>query len=135
MSSKDLMSTKQEVIDSLLACLLVICRINGVAITKDALTAGLPLEDGCITPALVKRAVARAKMVSNILKKPLNSIRAEFMPSILLLKVEEACVMLGWDADKQNASVIFPELGDAEIKVPLQDLEQRYSGYAIVIKP
>lgn len=135
MSSKDLMSTKQEVIDSLLACLLVICRINGVAITKDALTAGLPLEDGCITPALVKRAVARAKMVSNILKKPLNSIRAEFMPSILLLKDEEACVLLGWDADKQNASVIFPELGDAEIKVPLQDLEQRYSGYAIVIKP
>ena len=130
-----MMSTKQEVIDSLLACLLVICRINGVAITKDALTAGLPLEDGCITPALVKRAVARAKMVSNILKKPLNSIRAEFMPSILLLKDEEACVLLGWDADKQNASVIFPELGDAEIKVPLQDLEQRYSGYAIVIKP
>lgn len=123
------------VVDSLLACLLVICRIHGVAITKDALTAGLPLGDGGMTPALVKRAAARANLVSNVLKKPLNAIRAEFMPTILLLNDEEACVLLGWDADKQNASVIFPELGDSEVKLPRQALEERYSGYAIVAKP
>jgi len=122
-------------IDSLLACLLVICRIHGVAITKDALTAGLPLRESGMTPALVKRAAARANLVSNILKKRLNAIRAEFMPCILLLKDEEACVLLGWDADKQNASVIFPELGDAEVKLSMQALEERYSGYAIVAKP
>lgn len=135
MNSEDLASTKQDVADSLLACLLVICRIHGIAITKDALSAGLPLGDGRITPSLVKRAVSRAKMVSSVLKKPLHSIRAEFMPSILLLKDEEACVILGWDSDKQNASVIFPELGDAEVKVPVNDLEQLYSGYSIVVKP
>ncbi|MES2014010.1 MAG: type I secretion system permease/ATPase [Pseudomonadota bacterium] len=122
-------------VDSLLACLLVICRIHGVAITKDALTAGLPLRESGMTPALVKRAAARANLVSNILKKRLNAIRAEFMPCILLLKDEEACVLLGWDADKQNASVIFPELGDAEVKLSMQALEERYSGYAIVAKP
>ncbi len=135
MNLENLASTKQESADSLLACLLVICRIHGIAITKDALSAGLPLNEGRITPALVKRAVSRAKMVSNILKKPLDSIRSEFMPSILLLKDEEACVILGWDADKQNANVIFPELGDAEIKMPANDLEQLYSGYSIVVKP
>jgi len=126
---------EETVIDSLVASLLVICRIHGIAITRDALTAGLPLGTGRMTPALVKRAAARANLVSNLLKKPLAAIRSEFMPCILLLKNEEACVLLGWDADKQNASVIFPELGDAEVKVSAQDLQERYAGYAIVAKP
>ncbi|MGZ8252795.1 MAG: type I secretion system permease/ATPase [Methylophilaceae bacterium] len=125
----------ETVVDSLLACLLVICRINAVAITRDALTAGLPLADGRMTPALVKRAAARANLVSNVLKKPLAVIRGEFMPCILLLKNEEACLLLGWDAERKNASVIFPELGDAEVKMPAQDLAERYAGYAIVAKP
>ena len=124
-----------NVVDSLLACLQVVCRIHGVAITKDALTAGLPLVEGCMTPILVKRAAARANLASNVLKKPLDAIRSEFMPCILLLKNQEACLLLDWDADKQNASVIFPELGDAEVKVPAQELAERYAGYAIVAKP
>jgi ATP-binding cassette subfamily C protein LapB len=128
-------NTQANEVDSLLACLLVVCRIHGVAITKDALTAGLPLIEGCMTPLLVKRAAARANLASNVFKKPLDAIRSEFMPCILLLKNKEACLLLDWDADKENASVIFPELGDAEVKVPSQELVERYTGYAIVAKP
>ncbi|WP_340123638.1 type I secretion system permease/ATPase [Methylobacter svalbardensis] len=136
MYSEELINNVQaNVVDSLLACLLVVCRIHGVAITKDALTAGLPLVEGCMTPTLVKRAAVRANLASNVLKKPLDAIRSEFMPCILLLKNKEACLLLDWDADKGNASVIFPELGDAEVKVPAQELAERYAGYVIVAKP
>ena len=136
MNPEELINNAQaNVADSLLACLLVVCRIHGVAITKDALTAGLPLVEGCMTPLLVKRAASRANLASNVLKKPLDAIRSEFMPCILLLKNKEACLLLDWDADKENASVIFPELGDAEVKVPAQELVERYAGYAIVAKP
>ncbi|MEO8417921.1 MAG: type I secretion system permease/ATPase [Methylophilaceae bacterium] len=125
---------QSEVVDSLLESLLILCRIHGVAITRGALAAGLPLRDGRLTPALFSRAAARANLVSSVLKKPLEAIRNEFVPAILLLEQEEACLLLGWDADKKNARVVFPELGDAEIRMPIAELAARYDGYAIVAK-
>ena len=124
-----------EVVDSLLGSLLVVCRMHGIATSKDALIAGLPLQQGRITPGLAKRAAERANLVCNVLKKSLNAIRGEFTPAILLLQEEEACLFLGWDADKKNARIIFPELGDAEVLVPMQELAERYAGYVIVAKP
>jgi ATP-binding cassette, subfamily C, bacterial LapB len=121
--------------DSLLSCLQISCRMHGIAISKDALVAGLPLSNGHMTPSLIKRAAERANLVSNVLKKPLKQIHAEFTPAILLLKDEEACLFLGWNESRTNARIIFPELGDAEVSIALDDLYQRYSGYLIVTKP
>lgn len=121
--------------DSLLDSLQLLCRIQGAAISKDALIAGLPLQNGRITPSLVKRAASRANLVSNVLKKPLDILRIEHMPAILLLKQEEACLFLGWDEGKKNARLILPELGETEVLLPASDLVERYSGYTIVAKP
>jgi ATP-binding cassette, subfamily C, bacterial LapB len=121
--------------DSLLGCLLLSCRTHQIATTKDALTAGLPLRDGKMTPALFKRAAERANLNVTTLKKPLNQIRAEFLPVTLLLNNDEACMLTGVDRQAKMASVIYPELGDAEVAVPLDDLLTQYSGYMIVTKP
>ncbi len=121
--------------DSLLGSLLVVCRIHGIAVSKDALIAGLPLHNGRLSPGMVERAAARANLVCNVIEKPLNKIQTEFIPAMLLLKSEEACVFLGWDADEKNARIIFPELGDAEVSVAADDLLNRYAGYVIVAKP
>jgi ATP-binding cassette subfamily C protein LapB len=127
--------TQGAVADSLLESLLTLCRMNGVGISRDALVAGLPLREGRLTPALFKRAAARANLTSTTLKKPLNAIRSEFVPAVLLLEEESACLLIGWDASKKFARVILPELGDAEIRMPIEELASRYSGYAIVAKP
>jgi len=121
--------------DSLLGCLLLACRTHQVATTKDALTAGLPLREGRMTPALFKRAAERANLAVTTLKKPLNQIRAEFLPVTLLLNNDEACMLTGIDVKAKIASVIYPELGDAEVAVPLDDLVTQYAGYMIVTKP
>ncbi|HYN54419.1 MAG TPA: type I secretion system permease/ATPase, partial [Methylotenera sp.] len=102
-------------VDSLLDCLMLLCQLNNVAMTRDALTSGLPLRNGKLTPVLFKRAAERANLVSKIIKKPLKAISSEFLPAVLLLADEEACVLLGWDASRQNARVIFPELGETEV--------------------
>jgi len=130
-------SEKAEVqsVDSLLESLHLLCRIHGVAISKDALSAGLPLNNGHMTPSLVKRAATRANLTAKVLKKSLSTIRAEFAPSILLLEDEEACLFLGWDDKREQATVVFPELGEAQVTIPREELEQRYAGYAIVANP
>jgi ATP-binding cassette subfamily C protein LapB len=127
-------TVSDEVADSLLDSLLLICRIQGVATSKDALVSGLPLRDGKMTPALLKRSAERANLAITILKQPLTHARQEFLPAILLLKDEQACVLTKLDLKNNQAGVIFPELGDAEILLPINELESRCSGYLIVAK-
>ncbi len=130
-----LMENQTNVNDSLLGCLLLACRTHQIATTRDALSAGLPLRNGKITPALFKRAAERANLAVTILKKPLNQIRAEFFPVTLLLSNDEACMLTSIDSQTKIASVIYPELGDAKVAVPLGDLLSQYAGYMIVTKP
>jgi len=120
--------------DSLLECLKLLCQMNGVAMTSDALISGLPLREGKLTPVLFKRAAERANLVSKVIKKPFNAIQAELLPAVLLLNNQEACLLLGWDKLKQNARVIFPEIGETEVLIPAADLATRYAGYTITAK-
>lgn len=122
------------VVDTLLESLFLVCRLHGVATSRDALVAGLPLRDGKMTPALVKRSASRVHLATTILKKSLDKTRQEFLPAILLLKDDEACVVTNVNLENKSAGVIFPELGDAEVLVPLDELTARSAGYFIVAK-
>ena len=131
----DLLRQQSSSGDSLLSCLLLTCRVHQLATTKDALIAGLPLRNGKMTPALFKRAAERANLAVTILKKPINQIRTAFLPVTLLLRNDEACQLVSIDAKNNQARVIYPELGDAEVTVPLAEIVEQYAGYYIVTKP
>ena len=103
--------------------------------TPDALIAGLPLRNGKMTPALFKRAAERMNLSVTTLKRPLNQIRGEFLPVTLLLNDDDACLLTGVDTKTHSARVIYPELGDAELVVPLEEILARYTGYFIATKP
>lgn len=120
--------------DSLLGCLLLACRTHQIATTKDALTAGLPLRNGKMTPALFKRAAERENLVVTILKKPIDKIRLEYLPVTLLLNNDEACKLVSIDTKNNSVRVIHPELGDSEVVVPLAEIATQYAGYIIVTK-
>ncbi len=128
-------SAGHEKVDSLLECLLVLCRVHNVSTSRDALTAGLPMPSGRLTPALFKRAATRAHLTTKVIKKPLLQIPGEFLPIILLLKNEEACLLAGWDADRKNARLILASAPDAEVLLPIEELSDRYMGHAIFVKP
>jgi len=124
----------EGIVDTLLESLFLVCRLHGVATSRDALVAGLPLRDGKMTPALVKRSASRVHLATTILKKSLNKTRQEFLPAILLLNDDEACVVTNVNLENKSAGVIFPELGDTEVSVPLDELTARSTGYFIVAK-
>ena len=54
------------------------------------------------------------------------------MPVVLILNNDMACVLL--EITGQKAKVIFPEAGEGEAEVGLEELEQQYAGHAIFIK-
>ena len=121
--------------DSLLQALLLLARSHGIAITADAALAGLPLEDGKLSPSLFDRAARRAGLTSNVVKQPIKACNPELFPAILLLDNNEACLLVDIDLKKKQASVVFPELGDSVVEMPLERLNARYLGTTIYARP
>ena len=121
--------------DPLLGCLVELTRLHGRPSTRAALSAGLPLEGGCLTPSLFARAAARAGLSSRIVRRRLDDIDSVLLPVILLLKGDQACVLIGWNAEKDEAHLLFPETGQGEIVLARAELAERYMGIALFARP
>lgn len=126
------MSTKK--FDSLLECLLLLGTIHGRSTTREALIAGLPLEEHRLTPSLFPRAASRISLTAKIHKKTLSHINPSLLPAVLLLEDEHACILLSY-SQKTGAKVVFPELGDAAVDISGNELESRYLGRVIFARP
>lgn len=121
--------------DALLECLLVVARAHGRTLTREAAVAGLPLEEQRLSPSLFGRAARRAGLASNIVKRPLTALNPALFPAVLLLQGHQACVLLGFAADGATARVIHPDLPEAEVVVPMAQLEADYAGTALFARP
>ncbi len=121
--------------DPLLACLVELTRLHGRPSTRAALSAGLPLENGCLTPSLFARAATRAGLSSRIVRRALAGIDNVLLPVILLLKGDQACVLLGWDETGDTAQLLFPETGQGEVTLSRDELNGRYMGIALFARP
>ncbi|HEX5801512.1 MAG TPA: type I secretion system permease/ATPase [Azospira sp.] len=121
--------------DPLLSSLIEVARFHGRGMSPEGFLAGLPLQDGRLTPSVFRRAAARAGMASRISKRGIAAIREELLPVVLLLKNNDSCVMMGWSADRSKVRVLFSEAGQGVAEVALDKLEELYSGYVIFVRP
>lgn len=116
-------------------CLLRVASMHGLSVSADRLLAGLPLENDVLVPSCLDRDAARAGMVARAVRAPLRKLNAALAPIILILSENSACVLLSLDSRAGTARALFPELGEGEAALSLEELEARYSGYAFYIKP
>lgn len=121
--------------DTLLQCLLALCRYHGKASTGEALAGGLPLEQGRLTPALFERAASRADLVSRVVQRRADALETALLPAVVLLEGDRACLLLGWSEDRATAQVIYPELNEAAVNVSAAKLLDAQSGGLIVCRP
>ncbi len=121
--------------DPLLDCIVLLSKLHGHPVSRNAVRAGLPLVNNALTVELFPRAARRAGMSSRILRQPLNSINLFTLPVILLLEERRACVLVDIDDQEGTLTVIFPETGIGEEKVPFEEIEKMYSGFAVFVRP
>lgn len=121
--------------DELLECLIAVAAIHHHDATREALVAGLPLEEGRLTPGVLGRAATRADLTARLVKSRLSQLNPALFPAILLLESGRACVLLNLDIKNSQAEVIFPELGEASSIVSLSGLQDAYSGQAAYVRP
>lgn len=117
--------------DPLSACLLWLAQSHSFTTTYAALTEGLPLVNGAITPSLFSRAAARVGFNSNLVQQPLNKIAKVLLPCVLLLKDNKACVLQTLDWQTQRAVVIFPELSMQATELTIEELAEVYTGFTL----
>jgi ATP-binding cassette subfamily C protein LapB len=120
--------------DPLLDSVVAIARIYGVNTTREALSAGLPLEGNLITPALLPRAAARARLTAKLARRSLAELRPGLLPVILLLKEKQACLLLEW-LDNGDARVRFPESGESSDVLARDELEALFAGVVFFVRP
>jgi len=121
--------------DPLLDCLVELTRIHGRPSTRAALSAGLPLHKVGLTPSLFHRAAARAGFSSKVVRRPIEKIDDVLLPAILLLKNNQACLLMAWGNEGRTALLLFPEAGQGGVALSRAELEERYAGIAIFARP
>ncbi len=129
--------------DPLLECLVIFTKLHHDPYSAEALTAGLPLEDGASTPELFSlehsksnfsRAAKRAGLTSRLVRRELGDIHAMVLPCILVLHAKGACILEEIDRAGGRAKVIHPEVPDGETWMELDELDEHYLGFAFFLK-
>jgi len=120
--------------DPLLECLSLLARFHGLPHSKESLVAGLPLVGGKLTPSLFGRAARHAGLSSRLVKRSLEEIDEAFLPVVLLLRDDDACLLVGQEEDGR-ARIVRPDELDAPVVVSVDELAAAYSGIAIYAKP
>lgn len=118
--------------DILLNCLHIICKLLDRPQSREALSAGLPLAEFGMSPALFVRSASRAGVSARLMVRELSAINPMLLPCVLLLKDRKACVYVGVAGDK--AEVILPETGGVQ-QIAMSELQANYTGYVIFAKP
>jgi ATP-binding cassette, subfamily C, bacterial LapB len=127
--------------DPLLDCLVEVCRLNGQAASRASLSAGLPLASAapgaraCMSLELAERAAARAGMSTKLLRLSLAEVDTAALPAILILKDNQACVLLGWDDERRHARLLLPETAQGSVLLAAEELGARFAGLVLFVRP
>ncbi len=113
--------------------LVTITRVHHRPGSAESLGAGLPLENGVLTPALFIRAAERAGFSARHLSREIDDISSLVLPVVLILNDGKTCILLEKTGDLVR--VIFTDDQETTHQQSLEALAERYSGECLFVKP
>jgi len=118
----------------LIRCLSLLSGLLGKPVSTVALRAGMPQGKERPTLAVVLRAAAHAGLqAKTVHRQQVKEISPLTLPCILLLKNDHACVLTC--LTEHAAEVILPEFGETSSSLPLDQLQEQYAGYLVLVRP
>ncbi|MBT8430648.1 MAG: type I secretion system permease/ATPase, partial [Gammaproteobacteria bacterium] len=128
------LETESSTPDPLVVCLLMLARQHDLPASEFAVTSGLPLEGGRLSPSMFDRAARRVGLRAQVVQRDLTALDGLVTPAVLLLSDDRAGVLLR-PVSEGEARMLLPENPEAEIRLGVDELEGLYSGYAILASP
>ncbi len=129
--------------DPLMQCLVVLTKLNNKPASAEALAYGLPFDPGDEKQRLFSvdkpkanfsRAAAKAGFKSQLQKRKLQDIPSIVLPVILVLKGDNACVLLDLDQENGVAQIIAPTVDENPMEIELARLSEEYLGFVFFLK-
>jgi len=122
-----------QVFPDLLDCLLFLGKFYDRPTSKVALTVGLPLVNGHLTPELFLRAASKLQLNTYIKKIELKELKEIGGPAVMLLKDNKAGVLLS--LRKTQAEIFIPSEDTTPKVISVRILTNRYSGESLLVQP
>ncbi len=119
--------------DPLLACFQTVAAHYNRSVAETVITAGLPLEHGKLTLALIPKAAERVGLQAKLSRTRIRELVPLALPAILSMKDGSPVVLIGGHYS-DGYLVYFPE-HRCEYVVTSEQLEQEYAGFCAEIKP
>ncbi|MEH6650695.1 MAG: type I secretion system permease/ATPase [Motiliproteus sp.] len=118
----------------LLECLVFLTKYYGKPFSAESLSAGLPLPNGRLTPALFPRAAARGGLSAKLVEQPLDKVNDLLLPCVVTLKNGRACVLLELDRQQGLATIAWPETPEGYQEIAFEQLIELSSGYLFYLR-
>ncbi|MTD38002.1 type I secretion system permease/ATPase [Erwinia sp. CPCC 100877] len=127
--------------DTLLRSISWICNYYKRNKTDNALISGLP-HSAILSPSLAIEALKNAGFSGGLVERRLIDLPEEVMPIILLRKHHGGCVVLSRRMHKLPDGkrevlfqIIMPEVSKDVVELNIDQLQEIYAGFAIMVKP
>ena len=117
-----------------LRCLSLVSGMLGRPVSTVALKAGMPQGRERPSLAVCIRAAEQADLTVRTFHKPkIRNISSLIMPCILVLQNDQACILVS--VGESDVKVVFPQGGGTGKSLPLERLQEQYSGYVLLVHP
>jgi ATP-binding cassette subfamily C protein LapB len=127
--------------DTLLQSVAWVCEHYGMGRSQQSLVAGLPKE-ALLSPSLALTAFENAGFTSGLVERHLWELPLQVTPIVLVRKGSGGCVLLDRERRKNAEDkmtwfyqIILPEVSNEPVEIEHAEVEEWYSGYAIMSKP
>ncbi len=117
-----------------LRCLSLVSGMLGRPVSTVALKAGMPQGRERPPLAVCIRAAEQAGLMVRTFHRPkIQNISSLIMPCILVLQNDQACILVS--VGDSQVKVVFPQGGGTGKSLPLERLQEQYSGYVLLVHP
>jgi len=129
---EEMASTRKT--DSLLECLLFLSKYYNRPSSAESLTTGLAMYNQFMSPKMFEESALRIGLKTRTVKRELSELSRLALPSVLLLKDNQACILLNISNDGKRYKILLPNESEGEIILSKEELEEKYCNFSFIVK-
>ncbi|RXK02445.1 type I secretion system permease/ATPase [Halarcobacter bivalviorum] len=126
---------EERKVDTLVECLLFLSKFHKRAVSRESLVSGLAIHGSLMTPTLFVESAKRIGLIVKSAVRDIKTISQLTLPAVALLNTNKACLLLKIDENKNQVTLIYPDISSGEVVVDIDEFKKEYTRNLLIIKP
>jgi len=120
-------------VDTYLESLKFFAKLYQKNVSDESLVSGILMQNSFMDLNTFTKAGSRVGLISKVAKRSLDEISPLALPALIILKNDQACILLNIDFENNKASIIMPDF-IGETIISLEQLKSEYANTIVFIK-